>query len=80
MDAVQLDRMYADMAELGRSQRVGLDRVGDAIVSTVAYNGWIETLIVGGPHDGATFGYHDRRDAQRGHERVISALREWRTP
>ena len=80
MDVAQLDRMYADMSELERSQRVALDRVGDAIVSTVSYGGFTETLIVGGPHDGATFGYHDRRDATRGHERIISALREGRTP
>lgn len=80
MDVAQLDRIYAEMSELERSQRVGLDRVGDAIVSTVACSAFIETLIVGGPHDGATFGYHTRLEAVAGHSRVIAALQEGRTP
>jgi len=88
VDMAEIERSMSD-----NSRRIGQDEIGDAMVSTVFlglehFGGmWFETMIFGGDHD-QWCGDHDQwcdryttlAQARAGHDRVVTALREGRSP
>lgn len=65
----------------GHKRLIAYDQIQGADVSTVLLSHAqlanalpFETLIYGGPHDGQTWKWADRKAAEAGHARVVSAL------